>query len=85
MLTVANLFYKAFQLSNNPENIDIDELGKYASVIDKFTPKKDDFLIIAEVGKSLTIYLLEQQIDRGELDDFIKMYQDFSKWYLKTP
>ena len=80
MLIVANLYEKAYKISDD-NNMNIEELNKYALAIERFTPPKDDFAMLAELGKSLTLYLLEKQTDTEKLNEFIDLYKDFSKWY----
>jgi hypothetical protein len=91
MHIVANLYKTAYNLTceetdpNVPaKKIDIDEINKFALAIERFTPKQDNYSLLAEIGKSLTFYLLEKQTDKEKLNEFIHMYKDFSKWYVKN-
>lgn len=84
MLITANLYFKAYELSSDPSQINIEEINRYALAIERFTPAKDDFAIITEVGKSLTLFLVEQQIPREDINKFIHLYKNFARWYLKV-
>lgn len=83
MEIVANLTLRAHEESQS-ESCDIDKMNKYATAIDRFTPPRDEFELVNNIGKSITHFLVQAQKSKEEIDEFIATYREFSKWYINT-
>jgi uncharacterized protein YjcR len=83
MEIVANLALCAHKESQK-EDCDIDKMNKYATAIDRFTPPRDEFELVNNIGKSITHFLVQTQKSKEEINDFIATYREFSKWYINS-
>lgn len=81
MEIVANLTMRASEEAAR-EQCDIDKVNKYALAIERFTPARDEFELVNNIGKSLTHFLVQQQKSKEEIDDFITTYKAFARWYI---
>lgn len=81
MKIITNIYRRAHEISEQ-KDFDPDELNKCAKAIEQFAPKKSDVVVLSEIGKYMTLYFLEKNTDKNELNEFIDLFRDFSSWYI---